>query len=69
MVHCGEVDKGRSSDQTSLVPIFNKLREVQELTITGLSWPETCMLRDDVLIHKGGNTIEYESFKKFVSVA
>ena len=34
-----------------------------------LSWPETCLLRDEVLIHKEGNTIEWESFEEFVSVA
>ena len=73
MVHCvigcGEVDKGSSSDYTFPIPVFNELREVWELTSAGLSWPETCLLRDEVLIHKGGNTIEYESFKEFVSVA
>ena len=69
VVGCREVDKGSSSDYTFLIPIFNELREVQELTSAGLSWPETCLLRDEVLIHKRGNTIEYESFKEFVSVA
>ena len=34
-----------------------------------LPWPETCLLRDEVLIRIGGNTIEYESFDVFVSVA
>ena len=56
MVHCvigcGEDDKGSSSDYTFLIPIFNEVREVQEFTSAGLSWPETCLLRDEVLIHK-----------------
>ena len=56
MVHCvvgfGEVDKGSYSDYTFLTSIFNELHEVQEMTSAGLSWPETCLLRDEVLIHK-----------------
>ena len=70
VIGCGEVDKSRS------IPIFNELREVQELTSAGLSWPETCLHREGVLniyihtyIHKRGNTIEFESFKEFVSLA
>ena len=41
MVHCvmgcREVDKGSSTVQTFFVPVFNELREVQELTSAGLS--------------------------------
>ena len=44
VVPCRETDKGSSSDSTFLVPIFNELREVQELTSAGLSRPETCLL-------------------------
>ena len=65
VIGCGEVDKGTSSDYTFLIPIFNELREVQELTSAGLSWPETCLLRDEVLIHKRGTTIEYESLESY----
>ena len=71
VIGCGEVDKGSSSDYTFLIPIFNELREVQEstsATSAGLSWPKTCLLRDEVFIRKVGNAIEYESFKEFVSV-
>ena len=49
-----------------IVPIFNELRDVQEVNSAGLSWPETCMLRYEVLIHKRGNTIEYESFAVYM---
>ena len=60
------IDKGSSCDQNFIVPIFNELREVQELASAKLSWPGTCLLRDEVLVHKGGNTIEYESSKELV---
>ena len=63
MVHCvigcGEVAEGSSSNYTFLMPSFNELRDVQKLTSAGRSWPETYLLRDEVLIHKGGNTIEH----------
>ena len=54
VVGCRKVDESSSSDQSFLIPIFDELCEVQELTSAGFSWPEACLLRDEVFIKKTG---------------
>ena len=69
IIRCRKVDESSTSDQSFLKPIFDELCEVEELASAGLSWPETCLLRNEVFINKPGNAVEKESFEKLVCMA